>query len=140
MLRVKKAEAIQRLAYRLARENGVRIYQYANSGNHLHLLLRAKTHRGFKRFLRVFAALVPRIITGAKKGNPIAAAHPGASQDGRKFWDALAWSRIVSWGRQFFNGRYYVIRNELESEGLVPYEPRKDRRRPPPSSLPSPAD
>lgn len=135
MLRVKKAEAIHRLAFRLARENGVRIYQYANSGNHLHLLLRARTRRGFQRFLRSFAALVPRIVTGAKKGAPLASLGKVCDTDAdvrergpRKFWDALAWSRIVSWGRHFFNGRYYVIRNELEAEGWVSYRPRNRSR------------
>jgi len=36
----------------------------------------------------------------------------------------------VNWGRHFFNGRYYVIRNELEAEGYIPYRPRKNRLRP----------
>jgi len=105
----------------------VRIYQYANSGNHLHLLLRAKTRRGFQRFLRTFSALVPRIVTGAKKGMPIVARDPKGHG---KFWDALAYTRIASWGRHFFNGRYYVIRNELEAEGAVSYRPRRKPLRP----------
>ena len=127
MLRVRKAEAIQRLAYRLAAQNDVRIYQYANSGTHLHLLLRAKTHQGFKRFLRTLSALVPRIVTGAKKGMPILGSR-GAKSPARKFWDGLAYTCVVNWGRHFFNGRYYVIRNELEAEGLIPYRERKSRR------------
>ena len=126
MLRVKKAEAIQRLAYRLAAQNDVRIYQYANSGTHLHLLLRAKTHQGFKRFLRTLSALIPRIVTGAKKGLPIALPG-GTGRTPRKFWDNLAYTKILNWGRQFFNGRYYVIQNELEADGHVPYWPRRSR-------------
>jgi REP element-mobilizing transposase RayT len=117
MLRLEKSKAIKTLVYTLARKNQVRIYQFANSGNHLHLLLRAKEHKGFKKFLRTLTSLTSRIVTGARKGNPVG-----------KFWDALAWSEIVNWGRQFFNVRYYVIQNELESEGLVRYKPRAKRR------------
>jgi REP element-mobilizing transposase RayT len=117
MLRFENAKTIKTLTYKLARENRVRIYQYANSGNHLHLLMRAKDHGGFKRFLRILSALTARIVTGAKKGNPVG-----------KFWDGLAWSSIVNWGRQFFEVRYYVIRNELEAEGLIRYKPRAKRR------------
>jgi REP element-mobilizing transposase RayT len=117
MLRLEKSRAIKTLVYRLAKENRVRIYEFANSGNHLHFLLRAKDHAGFKRFLRTATALISRLVTGAKKGNPTG-----------KFWDALAWSTIVNWGRRFFEARYYVVRNELEAEGLIRYKPRIKRR------------
>jgi REP element-mobilizing transposase RayT len=117
LLRLEKARSIKTLAYKLARENDVRIYQFANSGNHLHLLLKAKDHSGFKRFLRTLTALTSRLVTGAKKGNPVG-----------KFWDSLAWSEIVNWGRHFFSVRYYVIQNELEAEGLLRYKPRANPR------------
>jgi REP element-mobilizing transposase RayT len=117
MLRFDNARAIKTLVYKLARKNHVRIHQFANSGNHLHFLLSSKDHAGFKRFLRTITALIARLVTGAKKGNPMG-----------RFWDALAWSEIVNWGRQFFNVRYYVIQNELEAEGLIRYKPRTNRR------------
>jgi REP element-mobilizing transposase RayT len=117
MLKFDNARAIERLIGRLAKENRVKIYEFANSGNHLHFLLRAKDHEGFKRFLRTLTALTARIVTGAKKGNPKG-----------KFWDGLAWSTLVNWGRQFFDARYYVIQNMLEAEGLVRYKPRPKRR------------
>lgn len=46
-------------------------------------------------------------MTGARKGDRKA-----------KFWDALAYSRVVAWGRDYFNSYYYVIQNELESLGV----------------------
>ena len=57
--------------------------------------------------------------TGAKKGVRFG-----------KFWGALAYSRVVEWGRAFTEAKYYVLRNELETLGLMPYF-RKDRARPP---------
>lgn len=113
--RFKHIEQIRRLTYTLARKNQVKIIQYANGGNHLHLLVHAKDRNGFKRFTRTLTGLIARLVTGAKKGSPI----PG------KFWNSLFFSRVIEWGRAYFAAKYYVIQNELESEGLVPYTPRK---------------
>jgi hypothetical protein len=60
--------------------------------------------------------LIPRIVTGAKKGKPLS----------RKFWDGLAYTKIVTFGRQFKNTSNYVFRNTLEAFGVIP--PRKDAR------------
>jgi hypothetical protein len=116
MRQFSKAPLIKALAYRLAERNQIKIYEYANAGNHLHLLLKAKTREGFKKFLRTLTAIVARIVTGAKKGNPVG-----------KFWDELAYTRLVNWGRHFFRGRYYVIQNRLEAAGVIPYQDRKKK-------------
>jgi REP element-mobilizing transposase RayT len=55
---------IQRLLNRQARRFGIRIYQFANVGNHLHLLLRAPSREAFRDFLRTFSGLVARLVTG----------------------------------------------------------------------------
>jgi hypothetical protein len=85
---------------------GVRIYRYANVGNHLHLLVQAKSRAEFQAFLREFAGGVAALVTGAIKGRP------------EKFWDGLAWSTVVEWGRQFRNAARYVLLNVLEASGL----------------------
>src|SRR5882724_11351435 len=66
--------------------NGVRVYDFANVGSHLHLLVRARRRDAFQAFLRSFAGIVARGITGARRGRP----------SGR-FFDGIAWSRVVSW-------------------------------------------
>src|SRR3954470_21380135 len=42
----------------LAIRTGVRVYELANAGNHLHLLLRAKRKDQLQSFLRAFAGMV----------------------------------------------------------------------------------
>jgi hypothetical protein len=118
MRQFSKGPVIQALVYRLAERNRIKIYEYANAGNHLHVLLKAKTHAGFKKFLRTLTALVARIVTGAKKGNPVG-----------KFWDELAYTRLVNWGKHFFRGRCYVIQNRLEAAGVIGYRVRNERKR-----------
>jgi REP element-mobilizing transposase RayT len=84
---------------------GVRVYDFANVGSHLHLLVRARRRDAFQRFLRTFAGIVARIVTGARRGRPLAG----------PFWSALAWSRVVAWGRDYWGVRHYVFRNRIEA-------------------------
>lgn len=93
---------------RLAKENGIKVYRYSNVGNHLHLLLKAKDRRGFQKFLRVFSGRIAMIITQARKGNPQG-----------KFWDSLAFTRIVQWGKDFTQVARYFLKNDLEGVGLT---------------------
>jgi REP element-mobilizing transposase RayT len=88
-----------------ARRTGVRVYDFANVGSHLHLLVRARRRDAFQAFLRSFAGIVARAVTGARRGNPLL---------GGRFWSALAWSRLVSWGRDCMTVRHYIFRNRLE--------------------------
>jgi REP element-mobilizing transposase RayT len=108
MLHRRNKTRIQDLMERLASENGIKVYQFVNVGNHLHLLVKIRSRDGFQKFLRVFTGRVALLVTGARKGNPQG-----------KFWDALAFSRIVQWGKDFKRITLYFIKNELESLGLA---------------------
>jgi REP element-mobilizing transposase RayT len=87
----------------MARRFEVRIYDFANVGSHLHLVLRARRREGFQGFLRSFAGILARRITGAARARPSG-----------PFFDGLAWSRVVSWGRDYWGLRNYVFRNQVE--------------------------
>lgn len=111
---------IRETVTKLSNRFGIRIYEISINSNHMHLLLRASTHGGFKNFLRSLAGVVARKVSGARKGCVL----------GRRFWDELAWSRIVEWGKAFWAARKYVVQNVLEADGRVPYTPRRVRRAP----------
>ena len=110
---VKNGRQIKHWVHQLARKNRVKVYRLANSGNHLHLLVKAETRADFQSYLRALTGIISRLVTGAKKGNPVG-----------KFWDALAYTRVVKWGRDFKNVTYYLIRNELEELGILAYSDR----------------
>jgi REP element-mobilizing transposase RayT len=100
-------QAMVRAALRIcARRSGVRVYDFANVGSHLHLLIRARKRVDFQAFLRSFAGVVARAITGARRGRPV----PGG-----RFWSTSAWSRIVAWGRDYWGVRRYIFRNQIEA-------------------------
>jgi REP element-mobilizing transposase RayT len=90
-----------------ARRSGVRVYDFANVGSHLHLLVRVRRRAELQSILRSFAGLVARRVTGAGRNKPLR---------GGRFWSALAWSRIVSWGREYSMVRNYIYRNRIEGE------------------------
>ena len=101
---LRKHERVVRDALRaMAHRFGVRVYEFANVGSHLHLLVRARRRDAFQGFLRSFAGLVARRVTGARRGRP----------SGR-FFNGLAWSRVVGWGRDYLGVRHYVFRNDIE--------------------------
>jgi REP element-mobilizing transposase RayT len=110
MLHPKNARRVDRMVRRMAARFDVRILQYANVGNHLHILIKAKTREDVQNFLRAAAGSVARVVKGIGK-----------------FWDYLAFSVIVrDWFEHYRRVRRYIIRNFLEAQSLIPY----DRSRP----------
>src|SRR5438477_830687 len=102
---LKKHDRTVRGALRdMSRRFGVSIYDFANVGSHLHLLLRSRRREEFQRFLRSFAGIVARRVTGARRGQPAG-----------RFFTGLAWSRVVRWGRDYMGVRHYVFRNQIEA-------------------------
>ncbi|MCB0394402.1 MAG: transposase [Bdellovibrionales bacterium] len=101
-----------------AKNFGVKIYEYANSGNHLHILLRAKNRFEYAAFIRSITGLIARHVGRSEKGSPLK----------RKFWDARPFSRIVSFARKEFQAaRVYILRNTLEIIGWMPYVARNKK-------------
>jgi hypothetical protein len=128
MLRAANRAAIDVILKRYASRYRVRVYRFANVGNHLHMVVLARDRFGFQSFLRVFAGNVARAITGARRGSPRG-----------RFWEWTAYSRVLFWGRAFAEACAYVHKNLLEAEGIS-REPMVGRgagpraRPPPPSS------
>ena len=113
MLHPNHCDHIHSLTLRLAKRWGVRLYRYANVGNHIHLLLKAPSRAVWQRFLRELAGGIPIIVTGARKGDALP-----KNESGRGFWDHVAFTRIVHFGRDFQNMGRYLIKNIFESAGV----------------------
>jgi REP element-mobilizing transposase RayT len=108
MLKPGTARRIEALVRRRATESGVRVYRFANSGNHLHLVLVSRSRAGFQRFLRAVTGLIARVVLGVERGRPL----------GVRFWDARPFTRIVEWGREYRIVANYVLGNHLEAVGF----------------------
>src|SRR5262245_53341334 len=78
MLHRRNRSRVERTIYGFASANHVRVYRFANVGNHLHLLVRTPSPEGLQRFLKTVGGIIPRLITRARKGSRVG-----------KFWDGL---------------------------------------------------
>ena len=110
----KRARRIQDLVHLQGQLCGVKVYRFANSGNHLHLVIKPVSKRAFQTYIRATSGLIARITLGAEKGKA----------KGLKFWDARPFTRIVEWGQDYQNVCNYVLQNTLEAIGFIAYQPR----------------
>lgn len=100
----------------VAKKYGVRIYKYANVGNHLHLIVRITSLRIWAAFIRELTGRVAQLAQGLK----------GRQKGRAKFWAQRPFTRIVrGWKKAFQVAKEYVHLNLLESEGFIS---RKDTK------------
>ena len=111
----KNQKLISQLLFESSRRFQVKIYNNSRNSNHIHLLVKSQTRKDLQDFLRVFAGQVAQRITGAVRGR----------RSHLSFWLRPVWKRIVHWGRDFLNLQKYIFQNQLETLGLIPYQPRK---------------
>ena len=117
----KHTKEIDSIVRAQALRHGVRLYRFANSGNHLHLLVRTARPFLLKRFLRAIAGLIPRLILKTQRGKPL--------PKGVNFWDQRPFSRLVTWGQEYTTVARYLLRNTLEALGFIPYWRPETRRK-----------
>jgi REP element-mobilizing transposase RayT len=105
--------AIHRILQRLAKRFGIRLYDVANAGNHLHLIVRLPHRDALTPFLKAASGLIARLVLGVERG------HKWSERPGprigvewpTRFWDARPWSRIVSFGPDFKQLKDYLMLN-----------------------------
>jgi len=112
---------VESLLYSLAKKYHLTVYRFVNVGNHLHIIIKCESKKyfiaraEFSKFLRQFTGAVAMSVTGASKSNPV------IDEKGRqcRFWDYLAYSRLVTWGREFEGLIDYLVKNSFEAAGLL---------------------
>lgn len=106
MLNIKFRIQIDRIIKDAAKKYYIRLKDGVNMGNHFHLQIKCKTRQDFHNFLRIVTGKIAMLVTGAKKGNSF----------GRRFWDELAYSRIVSTQFEEKHLHFYLQANKIERE------------------------
>lgn len=110
LLHPKRVKRINSKVRELCRETHVRLYEYANVGNHLHLLIRVPDRAAYCRLVRSLTGVIARMVLNAEKGR--ASAQLSLR---KKFWDTKPFTRLIEWGRDFGNASRYVRKNLLEA-------------------------
>lgn len=116
MLHPDHCNAIRDLMDRLKKRWNISVYRYANVGNHLHLLIRARSRADWQGFIREFSGGIAMLVTGARKSHALP--RPKAKSAQRGFWDYLVFTRIVAFGRDFKKAAEYVLTNLWEGAGI----------------------
>ncbi|HEY8278250.1 MAG TPA: hypothetical protein VIH99_01415, partial [Bdellovibrionota bacterium] len=104
---LRHAEGVDRCVRGVADRFQIRVYRLQNVGNHLHLGVQARTRRDFQNFLRVLPQAIVFFVTKTRKGFAVG-----------RFWDGLACSRVVEWGRDWANLSIYFEKNYFEARGM----------------------
>jgi REP element-mobilizing transposase RayT len=120
-LKPQRARRIETLVRRIGKAKGVKVYRYANAGNHLHLVVLPRSRESFHAFTRAISGVIARLTLGVERGRA----------QGKKFWDAKPFTRILEWGRDFKTTVSYVLQNKLEALGFIPYQKRSSSQNPP---------
>src|SRR4051812_18029019 len=64
---------IRKILKKHSEKNGVKIYDFANSGNHLHFVCVLHQIHGWKAFIRSVSGLIARLVLGAQRGSAVGA-------------------------------------------------------------------
>lgn len=113
----KNQKMVEKTIRQQAQIYGIKIYEFANVGNHLHLLIKLGNRYTFAPFMRAISGIIALKVTGARKSKELK----------QKFWDYRPWSRIVEWQRAYSIAKDYVVQNHLEVIGAISYQPRRRR-------------
>ncbi len=109
-------QKVESVIQRHAKSKGIRIYEMANGGNHIHIIMRIpKQRRLYSAFIRGFTGELARLMTGAKKGKKGGTGGPTEIATLR-FWDHKPFTRILSgWGKDFLKLKNYLRVNNCET-------------------------
>jgi REP element-mobilizing transposase RayT len=110
---------LRQLLFRFAKKFGVKVYKESVQKDHWHICVRITNRTLYRSFIRALTGTIARKF-------------------GKGLWIQRPFSRIVSWGRDFLNVLDYILLNDCEIAGIVPYAIRKSRRRRPPTEPHSP--
>lgn len=119
---LKHAQGIQEVVRWQAKKFGVRVYRFANAGNHLHMIILPSSRSGFNSFVRSLSGIIARMVLGAERG----------SAKNIQFWDQRPFTRILEWGREYQGVVRYLVQNSLEALGFIEYTRRKSDLKGPP--------
>lgn len=112
-------QKLSRLVDEISKQFGIKILKFANVGNHLHLAIKLPgstmtSRRQYAKWIRLLTSRLAFHIGGSKKGLPF------RDENGMraKFWDAIPFSRVIHGRRGWDIISRYVLKNELESQGV----------------------
>lgn len=113
----RKDKEVFKIVQKQARQLGVKLYKYANGGNHLHMIVLPLSRTAFNKFIRAITGLIARLILSTERGRP--------TLKSIQFWDKRPFTRILEWGADFNKVCDYLLKNTLEAYRFITYTVRR---------------
>ncbi len=105
----RKIESIVRES---ALKQHIKFRRLANSGNHLHIIIELRRKESFNPFIKSITSWITREVTGAYKGTPLT--RELNTSKSSAFWTSRPFTRIGSYGTDYYNQIRYLNLNKLE--------------------------
>ncbi|MBY0385930.1 transposase [bacterium] len=105
----KQKNKLQTILKKQAKIFGVKIYSESIQSDHWHICLKITNRRLYRGFIRALTGIIARLL-------------------GKGLWRLRPYTRIVEWGRDLLNVLDYLLLNQCEVRGIVPYAIRKQRK------------
>jgi REP element-mobilizing transposase RayT len=106
----KNFKNVGQIVKRVCKKYGVRIYEFVNVGNHIHLLIRILHVWRWGAFIRELTGRIAQVVQGIN----------GQEKGIRKFWKQRPFTRIVrGWGKAFRIAKEYIELNRIEALGYI---------------------
>lgn len=126
---------VNRILAQFTKRFGVRIYQKAIAGNHIHLLVKITSRRLYRGFIKAISGKIASLAMGGRsfldfyeaKNSSLSPERGDGSRSGsseQNFWQFRPFSRVVNWGNDFRGCMNYLKQNTLEALGIIPYKKR----------------
>ncbi len=103
---------LRRLLFLYANSFGIRVYKESVQKDHFHFCIKIANRQLYRGFIRALAGVI-------------------AQKLGKGLWILMPYSRVVTWGRDFLGVLDYILLNDCEVGGRVPYAIRGSRKKPP---------
>jgi REP element-mobilizing transposase RayT len=103
---------IRKLLFIYAKKFGVKVYKESVQKDHFHFCIKITNRQLYRAFIRALTGVISQKL-------------------GKGLWILLPYSRVVTWGRDFLGVLDYILLNDCEVGGRIPYATREPRTRPP---------
>lgn len=102
---------LRKLLSLYAKRFGIKVYKESVQRDHFHFCIKITNRQLYRGFIRALTGVISQKL-------------------GRGIWSLLPYSRVISWGRDFLAVLDYILLNDCEVSGVVPYAIRSVSKRP----------
>jgi hypothetical protein len=93
---------LRKLLFFYAKRFGVKVYKESVQKDHFHFCIKITNRPLYRGFIRSLTGVISQKL-------------------GKGLWSLKPYSRVLTWGREFLNTLDYILLNDCEISGVVPY-------------------